>query len=491
VEQFFVNLEMPQGTNLNETERVFRAVEQATTALPKDEFDVMTGLVGFKMTEDGSFRYGTQYAQARVFLTPAESRQRNTQQIIDELRAKLGTPEGVGKVTFEELKAGPPVGNAVDVRVRGKDLKVIAEIVDDVKAELSRMKGVSDITDSREGGKDELRVVLNDRRAGFAGLTASDVASNIVFAVDGNEASKIRRGTDEVKVKIRLNEEQRPSQQEILRLEVLNRAGRNVLLGSVATLEVRPGQAFIEHYNHRPAIQITAQVDKVNITSEEANKAIVEKFKDIDQRHPGYELIYGGEAEETARSMRSLAKGFIVALAIDFVILASLFGSYAQPLIILIFTVPIGLVGVVYALILHNMPASFMAMLGVVAMTGVVINNAVVLINFINERRKTTGNLQEAVITAGAERLRAIWASSITTLLGLFPTAYGWGGNEPFVAPMALALAWGLAISMPMTLILIPMAYVILDDATRAVTRRLTVVKTAGVNLIQRLCSRS
>ena len=119
-----------------------------------------------------------------------------------------------------------------------------------------------------------------------------------------------------------------------------------------------------------------------------------------------------------------------------------------------------------YALIVHGQPASFMAQLGVVAMSGVVLNNAIVLVNFINELRAAGKTAPEAATEAAAGRLRPIWASSITTLLGLFPTAYGFGGFEPFVAPMALALAWGLTFAMPMTLFLIPMAYVILDDAT-------------------------
>ncbi|MCG3205072.1 MAG: Multidrug resistance protein MdtC [Elusimicrobia bacterium] len=487
VEQFFINLEMPTGTHLNESDRVFQKIEQAVMQLPPEEFDVMTGLIGFKMAEDGSFRYGTQYAQARVFLTPVEKRKRKSKAIIEELREKVGLPEGSGKITFEELQAGPPVGKAVDVRVRGRDPDVIATIVEEIKKELTQMTGVSDIRDSRDGGKDEVRLILDDRKAGFANLTATNVGRNILYAVDGGEVSKIRRGTEEIKIKVKLIEAQRSSKKDLLQLDILNPQGRNIKLGAVASTHITPGKPYIEHYKFRPAVQVTAQVDTKLITSQEANNRIVEKFKDLPKRHPGYELIYGGEAEETAKSMRSLGHAFFVVLALDFVILATLFGSYGQPLIILLLTVPIGLVGVVYALILHNQPASFMAMLGVVSMTGVVINNAIVIVNFINEHRKTGLPLEQAVIEAGAQRLRPIWASSLTTLLGLFPTAYGWGGYEPFVAPMALSLAWGLAISMPMTLILIPMSYVIMDDLSKYFGNLFSGPKTALLNLIRRI----
>jgi multidrug efflux pump subunit AcrB len=214
---------------------------------------------------------------------------------------------------------------------------------------------------------------------------------------------------------------------------------------------------------------VIADVDLAKTTSRRANEALRRHFADIPKRFPGYELIFGGEEEQTQESLRSLFRSFGVALLLDFVILAALFRSYVQPLIILT-TIPIGLLGVLYALFFHGAPASFMALLGVVAMTGVVVNNAIVLVDCINNLRESGLSLHEAVIQAGCQRLRPIAASSITTLLGLFPTAYGFGGYEPFVAPMALALAWGLTFAMPMTLFLIPAVYVFvitIQEATR------------------------
>jgi len=246
-----------------------------------------------------------------------------------------------------------------------------------------------------------------------------------------------------------------------------------VRLSRVARIEERRGAPFLPRYNYKPAVSVYGDVDEKVVTSREANRLVKEKFADVPKRFPGYELIYGGEEEETAKSMRSLFRSFGVALLLDYVILAVLFGSYVQPFVILL-TVPIGLLGVVYALLVHGQPASFMAMLGVLAMTGVVVNNAIVIVNFINEKRARGVPLEQAAVDAGAERLRAIWASSITTLLGLFPTAYGFGGYEPFVAPMALSLAWGLTFAMPMTVFLIPAAYVTVDGWLAWVKSRAT-----------------
>ncbi len=461
IDQFFIQVEMPPGTNLEATQRALLPVERAVAELSPSELDVQTSVVGLKGQEDQE-RLSTGYGQVHVYLTPEESRARPTKEIVAGLRARIGLPPGALKVSVNELQPGPPVGEAIMVRVRGRDPAVNRELAGEIRAYLESMEGVSDVRDSLEDGKWQWRVIPDESEAAFAGVDAQSIARDLFYAVDGLKVSRIQRPDEEVEIRLRLKPEQRDSPRDLLRLDVLNPRGQAVPLSRVARVEERRGAPFLPRYNYKPAVSVFADVDEKIITSREANRLVREKFADVPKRHPGYELIYGGEEEETAKSMRSLFRSFGVALMLDFVILAVLFGSYAQPFIILL-TVPIGLIGVVYALLVHGQPASFMAMLGVIAMTGVVVNNAIVLVNFINDKRAAGMPVEQAAVDAGAERLRPIWASSITTLLGLFPTAYGFGGYEPFVAPMALSLAWGLTFAMPMTLFLIPAAYVTMD----------------------------
>ncbi|MBI4376425.1 MAG: efflux RND transporter permease subunit [Elusimicrobia bacterium] len=461
IDQFFIQVDMPEGSSLGRTESVVSSVEKAVLELPVSELDVVTATVGRKGIEE-TVRLGTHFGQVRVFLTPEETRARKTSEIMAELRQRLQGLSGPAKVTFEELRPGPPVGRAVQVRVRGRDMATLGSIADRIKSELSAMDGVRDIVDSREGGKDQIVITPDAREAAFARVDTFSIARTAMLAIDGAEAAEIRRPDEEVKVRVRLRQGAQDAER-LLELEVPNPQGRPVPIGRVARIERRQGPPFIAHYNFRPVVTVTADVNVDKITSHEANGRLARVMADVPQKYPGYELIFGGEEEETIKSLRSLLKAFGVALGLDFVILATLFRSYIQPLIILT-TVPIGLLGVVYALLLHGQPASFMALLGVVAMTGVVVNNAIVLVDFINSKRAEGMPLVEAAVKAGSQRLRPIAASSITTLLGLFPTAYGFGGYEPFVAPMALSLAWGLTIAMPMTLFLIPAAYVFLED---------------------------
>ena len=467
VDQLYVQVEMAPGTNLAETEKAVERIEKAIAELPDNELDTYTAAVGLKGQEDQE-RLGTHYGQVRLYLKPEESRPRRTSALVEELRAKVGTPPGAQRVTIDELQPGPPVGEAIMVRVRGRDPEVNRAIAGEIKEHLRSIKGVTDIKDSLEDGKWQWRVTPLEGEAAYAGVDAASIARDLFYAVDGIKTSVVQLPDEEVEIRVRLKPEQRDSREDLLALDALNPRGQPIRLSRVARIEERRGAPFLPRYNYKPAVSVSADVEEAVITSREANRLVREKFADVPKRFPGYELIYGGEEEETAKSMSSLFRSFGVALMLDFAILAVIFGSYIQPLVILL-TIPIGLLGVVYALLSHGQPASFMAMLGVVAMTGVVVNNAIVLVAFINDKRAQGMPAEQAAIEAGTERLRPIWASSITTLLGLFPTAYGFGGYEPFVAPMALALAWGLTFAMPMTLFLIPAAYVVVDGWTTRV----------------------
>ncbi len=462
IDQFFVQIEMPRGTSLTETNKAMQQIEDIVMNLPKAELDTVTSTVGQSGWEE-SVRRGTNLAQARVYLQPQEDRERQTDEILGELRAQFAGIKSIEKLDIEKLRPGPPVGKAVQVKIRGDDTAVLQGLSKQIREKLAAQKGVFDIKDNFEGGKSELRIEINRREAAYAGVSTSEVARHILYSIEGGEATKIRRSKEEVVVKVKLLPQYRNDPDALKKIQVLNNRGQQINMAPLVEFERREGPPYIEHYDFKRAITVTANVDNVNVTSYEANNSLREAFARVPHDYPGYEIVYGGEEEETQKSFLSLRRGFFVAILLDLIILATLFNSYAKPFIILL-TIPIGMVGVVWALILHGQPASFMALLGTVAMTGVVVNNAIVLVDFIGTKRKEGLALRDAVIEAGATRLRPIFASSVTTLLGLFPSAYGIGGYEPFVAPMCLALAWGLALAMPMTLFVIPMATLAIDD---------------------------
>ncbi len=470
IDQFFIQIQTPEGSSLQTTEKTVRQVESIVLGLAPMELETITSSVGQAGYEE-SIQQGTHHGQIRVFLAPQENRKRTANEIIAEIKPKIETLPGLAKLTFDKLHSGPPVGRAVQVRIRGNEIGKINEISRRIQEILKSLPGVSDVKDNAGSGKNELLVRINPEQAAFAGVPATQVARHILHTFEGGEVTKIRQADEEVVVKVRLSNEYRTGARALEDLLVLNNRSQQVRLAPLIKIERQKSPPYIERYNYKRAIAVTADVDNKNATSHQANEKVRQAFAAMAKEFPGYDLVFGGEEEMTEKSISSLKRGFIVALFLDLIILAALFNSYVQPFIIML-TIPIGLIGVSWALMLHGEPASFMALLGAVAMTGVVINNSIVLIDFINQRRREGASLREAAIDAGATRLRPIFASSITTLLGLFPSAYGFGGYEPFVAPMCLALAWGLTLAMPLTLFAIPMAALIADDAGRWLRRR-------------------
>jgi len=215
-------------------------------------------------------------------------------------------------------------------------------------------------------------------------------------------------------------------------------------------------------------------VDNKNITSTRANELLAEKFKGISQEHPGYSLRFGGEQEETMKSLHSLLVAFGIAFLLIFLILATQFNSLVQPFIVMT-TIPFGMIGVVIAFLLHGEPISFFAILGIVGLTGVVVNDSIVFVDFINNLRRKGVERRRSILEAGRIRLRPVLLTTITTIAGLSTVAYGIGGSDPFLKPMALAIAWGLFFATGLTLIVIPCLYAIFDDLALKVRHKPTV----------------
>ena len=242
---------------------------------------------------------------------------------------------------------------------------------------------------------------------------------------------------------------------------------------SVAELKYAQSLRSIGHLNGKRFVSVTADVDNRHITSMKANKFAKEKFKNLSFEYPGYTLQFSGENKETLESLTSLLKAFFIAAFIIFLILATLFNSLLQPFIVML-TIPFAFIGVVFAFLIHREPLSFLAILGLVGLCGVVVNDSIVLVDFINKIRKERKDmpLYEIVKEAGILRLRPVILTTVTTVAGLGTVAYGIGGMDPFLRPMALAISWGLLFATLLTLIIIPCVYLIAEDVRKKIIGR-------------------
>jgi multidrug efflux pump subunit AcrB len=469
-----VQIEMAESTHLDRTEAVLRHIENALNGLPDGIVNSILTSAGVIFDDANRIQRGTHRGQNWVFMRPDRSAAAaEVDAVLGRVRADLAHFEGVRKISVNKVSGGPPVGMPVFAKVRGPDIDTLRDIAAQLKARLAEVPGVYDIHDSLEGRKAEYVVAVDEAKAGPAGVHRTRVAEHVFFALEGGEATRIRRGTTEVKVRVKLPEVL-PQEQGLAVLEdllVADGTQRVTQLKGLVAFQRREGLPQIEHFNFRRSITVTADVDERQITGYGASRILETAFAELRPRYPGYDLTFGGEEEQTQKSFDTFLRSFGVTLLLDFLILAVLCSSYMQPFVVLGLTIPTGIVGAAYALMVHGEPLSFMAILGIVAITGVVINNAIVLVSFINNNRAAGMAIEEACLEAGYTRLRPIWASSITTLAGLLPTAYGWGGVEPFVQPMARAMAWGLAFAMPITLVLIPMGMLFVEDAKCGLVR--------------------
>ena len=454
--------------------------------MPKGELEAYTtqvGTLGETWMFDPYGKSGSHVAQITVYVTPYTQRARKVSEIMEDLRQRTRDAEGFQKVYFEKEREGPPVGKAVAVKVRGEDFYVLEKIGDEVTQALSRMKGIMDVTTDYEVGKGEIRVVVNEDEAKRAFLSVGDIAASIRNAFRGGVATSIKpvKAEEEIDVLVRFPEKERKTQDAFEKIYVPNKFGNLIPLKKVARLEQKTSVSRIRHLDGKRVITVRADVDNKNITSLKANALLEKQFKDIPKLYPGYHIEYGGEQEENVKSMQSFIKAFALAFILIFFILAANFNSLVQPLVVML-AIPFGLIGVIWAFYFHGLPLSFFLMMGVIGLAGIVVNDSIVLVEFINNSRRKGADRRMSIVQSGQLRLRPVLLTTITTALGLTPTAYGIGGGDPFLRPMALTIVWGIICATFLTLVVLPCVYAIIDDTVMKLAGHATVKKNNNFN---------
>lgn len=468
VEQFMIKAEAPIGVSLDKMRELMRPVERVVETISPSELDAYVTEVGAIVEERGydpNAQRGSHYAQIMVYLTALQNRERSAEEVANSIRPALDKIKGFEKLGISTFHEGPPSGKPVDIKVRGDDYKILEKISDKMKEQLTKVEGVSDISDNYEFGKKEVHIAIDHDMAKEAGLSASLIAASVRNAFKGGVATSIRlpKAEEEIDVLVRFDEQQRNKIDIFDKLFIPNPSGKLIPLKKVAKVEFKKGISSIRHLDGKRAVSVTAEIDNKKTSSFKINTLLSKKFKAIKKEYLGYTLKYGGEHEQTVESISSLLKAFLLAFFLIFIILTAQFRSLVQPFVVML-TIPLGIIGVILAFFLHNEPFSFLALLGVIGLMGVVVNDSIVFMDFINKLRREGLDRKTSIIEAGKLRLRPILLTTITTVSGLMPVAYGIGGFDPFVRPAALAIAWGLLFASILTLIIIPCVYTIIDD---------------------------
>jgi len=484
IDFFFIRGEAPIGTPLEKTHQLIAPIEKIVSELPKEELDTYVTTVG-KTEEDRNDPFAGQSSnivQVSVYLVPEADRKRSVDEIISELRENSKNISGFSELRFDKPETGPPVGKPVEAKIRGEDFDVLDEIAKEYMDYLATLKGTSDITWDHKPGKEEIRVTVDREKATQAGLSIRQIADTVRAVFEGGIATQIKpvKAEEETDVVVRFSKEDAKNLSVFEDILILSKFNTLVPLEKVATIEKIPGTTTIHHLDGKRVVTASCNIDTEKTTSMKINRLLGKKFRDITKRYLGYSVKYGGEQEESMESLKSLLKAFFFAFLIIFLILASFFKSLIQPFVVML-AIPFGLIGVIFAFLIHGQSLSFMAIIGIVGLNGIVVNDSIVLLDFINKLRASGISREKSIIKAVQIRIRPVILTTITTVGGLSTVAYGIGGKDPFLVPMALAICWGLLFATGLTLIIIPCIYSILDDVVLKITHHSSMIKSVKV----------
>jgi multidrug efflux pump subunit AcrB len=461
-DEFYILVELPSGSSLDLTAEKLQEVETAVAALPAEELASFTTRIG----THGMYNLGENenWALVGVYLTAFAKRDRNADEIVESLRAQTGRLEGFDKFTYIVDSGGPPIGRPVQLRIVGSDDQQRRALADAVIARLAEVDGVTDAERDDKTGKEQIVVDLDYVRLAERELSVADVAKNLRLAYDGEIVTSVRYGDEDVDFRVILEEKARGSAEVLGNLIIPNRNGRFVKLQEVADFRIDAGPSNIYHYDNERTITVSANIDKEKTTSLLATSAVLDSIN-VQRDWPGMRIVTGGETQETQESMSSLAVAFAAAAVGIYLVLVLLFNSLLQPLVVM-FAVPFGFIGVIFAFAAHGQALGFLAMLGVIGLVGIVVNDSLILVNLANRLREARADAPryDIIVDATKHRLRPILLTSVTTVAGLLPMAYGIGGSDPFSAPMALAMGYGILFATPLTLILLPCLLLIQGD---------------------------
>ncbi len=476
-DRVYAQLELPEGVSVDVTAVAAQQVERAALIL-QAELDErlqptegsiiknMLSSIGTVVERDGPGRGNnagrSHFAEVVIELRPLGERGKlSAKDVAKRWRELTGDIPDAVKLSFnaDAWSAGEPI----NYQLSGKDVDLMREAAAELRAELTRYTGVFDISDSFRAGKQELKLSLLPEARNL-GLTLNDLARQTRNAFYGVEAQRVQRGSDDVRVMVRFPEAERKSIGNLEDMYIRTPDGSEVPFYSVARFDLDRGYSSIRRVDGRRVVNVTADIDRSQVSPEEVNASIQrevlprlkEKYRDID-------IGLSGEQEQRVKAMTGLAFAALLALIIIYALLAIPLRSYLQPLVIMS-VIPFGAVGAIFGHWVMGQQLVFFSMLGIVALSGVVVNSSLVLVDYINRQRRQGTDLNDAVVNAGVVRFRPILLTSVTTFVGLIPLMATASPATAFVIPMAVSLAYGVLFATFITLFLVPALYNIVED---------------------------
>jgi len=477
-----IRVEMPPSTSVEVTNRVATQLEEIIKTMPATEsvFTVAGGFIFGRGTAEFSNRAGID-----IQLVPLDQRTISSNQWIADVRRKIADaeiPEArilVSKPQIRGIRTSS--GNEdVSVKVQGPDLAVLNSLANDIMALVRDVEGLSNLNKSLEEAKPELRIQVDRERAAELGISIRDVGETVRTAIDGSIASKYTEGDREYDIRVLLDRQEIKSLNAVEDLIIYPLVGPPTSLRAVATVREGLGPVTIRRENQNRIVEVTADVVGTERSLGEVMADISGKLRGLDLPE-GYSIFYGGQEETIRENNRILATIILLAIFLVYVVMAVQYESLLNPFVILS-TIPLALIGVILSLFVTGIPVGATVMLGVILLAGIVVNNSIILVEFIEILRTEKGLAKtDAVLAAGPIRLRPILMTTATTVVGMLPLALGLGEGSEVLQPLAVATIGGLLFSTIVSLLIIPCAYLLFQDAKERVAAVFRKEQTARV----------
>lgn len=455
---FYVNVDMPPDAPLEETLATAERAEQRVRKYLNDgDVRAITVLAGLKFTET-EMLVGDQYAQVQVSLQPKTPTMRSVSQIVEASRAEVVATPGDARITFFEVSGGPPTSKPIDVKVRSDEFDELRAAADALLKIVEEIPGARDIADDEVTGRAELVFDVDERAVRDAGLDPGTVARLFRLHVDGEVIAFIRAEGEKMELRIRGPRRDLDDIATVLDDPVRLPGGGYTTFRALGDYQITRGRGTISHYNYRRTIAVSADLDTQVNDIVDANDEIRERWQSVRADYPGADLDFSGALDDVQESLDAMQPLMLMGVGFIYLILATQFRSYWQPLLILV-TVPMAFTGVVIGLVITRNPLSLWTLYGVIALTGIAVNAAIVLIDAANQRIAAGMRPLHATVYAGRRRIVPVLMTTMTTIAGLFSLAVGLGGKSLLWGPVASSIVAGLIFASALTLFLVPVLY--------------------------------
>lgn len=466
--QISVSVKLPEGSALDKTQSYVERIETSILEVAGDDVESIMSSTGYgdrMSTMTGSTSSNS--ASIDIELASLEERELSDREIADAIRGELS---GISGAEIQVSVSGGAMGGGsmIDVRVKGDDIDTLRLISDDLAEEIKKVEGAREIETSMEEGLPEIQLKIDREKAAQYGLNSSAISSMVKSRIDGIVASRIKLNEEEINIVIKSELDENRQFESLQDTALISPLGVSVPLSQVAEVVVEQGPSTIARVNQERYVSITGDVFGRELSA--VNRDIVAVLETYDMP-AGYNFEIGGQAEEMQESFTSLFLALALSVVLVYMIIASQFESLVQPFVIM-FSVPLAMSGGLMGLAVTGTPLSVPAMIGMIMLAGIVVNNAIVLVDAINLRRERGESRVDAIMSAGPIRLRPILMTTLTTVLGLLPMALAIGEGSESMAPMARFVVGGLLVSTLLTLVFIPVLYTVADDLVVKFSRK-------------------